>query len=308
LEQTKVMPLSATVARVRTVDDVVPRDQEAKIAVAEQIREDLTPAIRASLTADQRREVDRLLGNAPLRPVTVADLPEGLTTGLRERGGEVGRAVLVYPRPGSALWKGPPLADFVARIRAAAATVTSPIQRPGRVAGSLALSNDILESVRRDGELASAVAFLGVLAVVVLLLRARLSALLVTASLLLGVLWLAGGAMALGIKVNFANFIAYPITFGIGVDYAVNVASRWELDGRRSMPDAVRTTGGAVALCSMTTIIGYSSLLLAQNRALFLFGLLAVLGEIACLSTAIVILPVVVDWAQTCGRARRPNL
>jgi hypothetical protein len=41
----------------------------------------------------------------------------------------------------------------------------------------------------------------------------------------------------------------------------------------------------------MTTIIGYSSLLVAKNVGLFLFGLLAVLGEIACLVTAIVVLP-----------------
>jgi predicted RND superfamily exporter protein len=53
----------------------------------------------------------------------------------------------------------------------------------------------------------------------------------------------------------------------------------------------VRSTGGAVALCSLTTIIGYSSLLLAKNRALSLFGLLAVMGEVACLSAALVVLP-----------------
>ncbi len=43
----------------------------------------------------------------------------------------------------------------------------------------------------------------------------------------------------------------------------------------------------------MATIIGYSALLIAQNRALYLFGLLAVLGEVCCLSTALVTLPAV---------------
>ncbi len=104
-------------------------------------------------------------------------------------------------------------------------------------------------------------------------------------------LWLAGLSMAAGVKLNFANFIAYPITFGIGVDYSVNVVARALDDGRDDMLHAVATTGGAVALCSATTVIGYSSLLLAQNRALLLFGLLAVLGEIACLAAAIVALP-----------------
>jgi hypothetical protein len=145
---------------------------------------------------------------------------------------------------------------------------------------------------------ASAAAFLGVLAVVVILLRGRRSMALVVGSLLLGVLGLGGLMMLFRIRINFANFIAFPITFGIGVDYAVNVASRWELDGRRSMEGAVRTTGGAVTLCSLTTIIGYSSLLLAENRALFLFGLLAVLGEIACLSTAVIVMPAFVEWVE----------
>ncbi len=269
------LPMSEMVASVRTLDDVVPRDQEPKIAAAAAIREDLTPRIRAALTDEQRRAVERFLGSETLAPITVADVPATFTTGLRERDGALGRAVLVFPRPGHLLWEGPPLQEFVSRLRRAATARATPDsasvasarqglpsgERDGRVAGGLALSNDILASVRRDGALASAVAFAGVVLVVVVLLRGTWSTTLVLGSLLLGVLFLAASAMALHIKVNFANFIAYPITFGIGVDYAVNVASRWELEGRRGMDSVIRTTGGAVALCSMTTIIGYSSLL-----------------------------------------------
>ena len=301
-DEKKKPPLDGMIASVRTLDDVVPSDQGPKIALAESIRDDLTPKIRSLLTDDQRRNVDRLLGNGPLVPITASDLPETFTTGLRERDGTVGRTVLVYPKPGHLLWEGPPLAEFVARLRAAAGTGVLPGGRPARVAGSLALSNDILESVRRDGVLASVTAFGGVVVVVLLLLRWSRATPMVIGSLLLGVLWLAGAMMALHVKVNFANFIAYPITFGIGVDYSVNMASRWDLDGRGSMADVVRSTGGAVTLCSLTTIIGYSSLLLAQNRALFLFGLLAVLGEVACLTTAVVVLPACLEWWG--GRAR----
>ena len=97
--------------------------------------------------------------------------------------------------------------------------------------------------------------------------------------------------MTLHIKINFINFIAFPITFGIGVDYAVNVMARYLRDGKRDVGGAIRGTGGAVGLCSVTTILGYSSLLFAQNLGLFTFGLLAVLGELTCLSTAMVVLP-----------------
>jgi uncharacterized protein len=94
-------------------------------------------------------------------------------------------------------------------------------------------------------------------------------------------------------RVNFTSFIALPITFGIGADYAINVLGRYEEDGRRDIAAAIRGTGGAVGLCSATTIIGYSSLLIADNRALFSFGVTAVLGEITCLTAAIVALPAV---------------
>ena len=61
---------------------------------------------------------------------------------------------------------------------------------------------------------------------------------------------------------------------------------------------AVVSTGGAVALCSWTTIVGYGSLLAAQNQALQGFGLMAIIGEVACLLAAIVALPAFLLWRR----------
>jgi hypothetical protein len=197
------------------------------------------------------------------------------------------------------------LAQFVAILRDHARTTTTPGQAPARVAGSLPLSADILASVRRDGLRASVVALLGVIAVVKLLLKGASGGLLVVASLVVAVTWLLALSMGLGVRVNFANFIAFPITFGIGVDYAVNVVTRDEQANKSDIGSVVRTTGGAVTLCSLTTIIGYSSLLMAENRGLFSFGMLAVMGEICCLSTAVVALPACLRWGEV-SRESRP--
>jgi len=284
-------PLSSMVAEVREASDVLPGDQVAKIEEARAIREALTPGIRSQLTGEERKQVDRVLGAPDLTPVDADDVPRTFTVGLRERDGQLGRTVLVYPKPSHALWDGATIARFVEALRAVA-TRASPQSAPARVAGSLPLSADILAAVRRDGPVASAVAFAGVVVVVMAMFRRRpASMLVVVGALCVGVVWLGGLSMALGVKLNFANFIAYPITFGIGVDYAVNVVSRHLEDGRDDLLHSVATTGAAVALCSATTVIGYSSLLLAQNRALLLFGLLAVLGELCCLTAAIVALP-----------------
>lgn len=294
---------SDLVTSVRTLDDVLPTQQPEKLEVLEEIRDSLTPRIRARLAPDRQDLVRRLVDEGSLDEVSASDLPRTFTTGLRERDGHLDRLVLVYPRPSRALWEGRALASFVADLRGTAASAAVPGERAPRVAGSLALSSDILEGIRRDGPRASGAAFAGVVCVVLLLFGGSMSALRVVTTLIVGVLWLLAATVALRVKINFANFIAFPITFGIGVEYAVNVTQRWR--ETHDVEEAIRSTGGAVALCSATTIIGYSSLLMAENQALFLFGLLAVLGEITCLVAAVVALPAAIAWVQR-RRGARP--
>jgi uncharacterized protein len=293
--------LQPMVARVIGADDVLPAGQDAKVAEAARIREALTPKIRSLVDPQKRDQIDRAVGEDELAPIHEDDLPHVFTTGLRERDGSIGRTVLIYPRPTDLLYKADTIHLFVRTLRAIGAEAAGPGGRACRVAGSVPITSDILGSIQRDAPIASLASFLGVVVVVLIVLRARMASLYVVASLVLGVLWLLGATMGLGIKINFTNFIAFPITFGIGVDYSVNVMTRYVQDGKRDIRGAVRSTGSAVALCSLTTIIGYSSLLLAKNRALFLFGLLAVLGEIACLTTAIVALPA---WLVLTRRVR----
>jgi hypothetical protein len=54
---------------------------------------------------------------------------------------------------------------------------------------------------------------------------------------------------------------------------------------------ALRRTGGAVALCSYTTVVGYGSLLWNDFQSLQSFGRLAMCGELACLASALLVLP-----------------
>lgn len=302
-EAVKRPPLADLVASVQTVDDALPREQEAKIREAKAIRADLTPKIRALIPEERRADVDRYLGESGLSKIAARDLPASFTSGLREFDGALDRAVLVYPRPSDATWQGDAIKGLARDLRALAAAHPGRDGRPARVAGSAPLSADIIASVEHDGPLATAAALLGVVALVALIFRASAPTPLIVGSLCLGVLWLAASTIAFDVKINFCNFIAFPITFGIGVDYAVNVMARYVQGGSRDVSDAIRSTGGAVGLASLTTIIGYGSLLLAKNQALFLFGVVAVLGEVACLVTAVVVLPAVLLVARRDVRA-----
>ena len=81
------------------------------------------------------------------------------------------------------------------------------------------------------------------------------------ATLALGVLLMMGGAGLAKVHVTFLNFIALPITFGIGSEYPFNIYDRSRLLGG-DVTRAVKLHLGAVALCSYTTVVGYGSMML----------------------------------------------
>lgn len=293
-EEAKTDPvLMQLVDSVRTVEDVLPGQQEAKLEQVKAVREIITPNIRSKIPKERRELVDRLLGEGALKPIAPAQLPPTFVLAMRERDGTLDRAVLVYPKPTGATWQGKLLISFAGKLRSVVDRFPTAEGRVARVAGSAPLSADLTESMGRDGPRATWVALAGVLVLVLLTFRFTRETVLIVGSIFVGVLWLIWCTMLFDVRINFANFIGFPITFGIGVDYAVNVMWRYRLDGGRDVIGAVRSTGGAVGLCSLTTIIGYSSLLLAKNQALFSFGIVAVIGEFTCLATAVIVLPAI---------------
>ena len=161
---------------------------------------------------------------------------------------------------------------------------------------------EIIRSMGRDGPLATFTSLGMVVLVVVAATRSARGALAVLSALLFGVMWALGAGVAMDMKLNFVNFIALPITFGIGCEYPFNVFDRSRLLGG-DVRSAVALSGGAVALCSYTTTIGYGSLLFSDQMALQSFGKLAMSGEVACLLGAILFMPALL---QILGKARRP--
>jgi predicted RND superfamily exporter protein len=275
------------IANVQTLEDFVPANQREKIGLITDIRELLPPRMVKRLGPNDRRKVGALLHDESMHPIQESSLPKLILKRFTERDGSVGKLVLVEPPMEKSFAEGGRLRSFVETVRGAADRVA-----PGTaVAGTLALTYDMNAAITREGPRATLFAFVAVLVLVVLLFRRIRTIALCLLALLLGATWLGGFILGFGYKINFLNFIALPITFGIGVDYGVNVFQRYQQEGGEGVLAVIRNTGGAVLLCSLTTIIGYSSLLIASNQAFVSFGRLAVMGELTCVSAAIAALP-----------------
>jgi predicted RND superfamily exporter protein len=301
-------------ASISTVDDVYPRHQQRKYEILNELNRLLTPKVRSSLGKDEARLVKDFLPNPAPPPFSLSALPEALIKGYRETDGKVGTVLQVFPRinPAGATgeahgtWNGEEVIRYTALLREA-------IRSSGVKAvilGQNPISADMLESIEKDGPKATLFAFLAVAVLVVLLFPHWKQAAPILFSLLLGVLWMVGAIGGFAWRINFLNFIALPITFGIGVDYSVNIFGRIYHDRRRGgggtedVVHVIRETGSAVLLCSCTTVIGYGSLLMSGSQAFVSFGKLAVTGEITCIAAALLSLPSLWLYFQE-KRARR---
>jgi len=291
LEETrKAEGPKSTIDTIATLQRLVPEEQPRKLALLREIFELLTPRVVTRLPKDVQPLVGRLIKETILEPVTLRDVPLRLTSLFKEKDGQTGRLVAVYPTLSSSSENGKAQLDFARSIRRAALAVDPQAQ----VAGQVILTSDIIQMITEDGALAALLSFAAVAGLTFVVLRSFRDAAWVIGSLCLGTLWMGGLFGALDLKFNFVNFVVLPITFGIGVDYAVNFYQRYQQTG--SVEESLSASGGAVALCSTTTIIGYAALLLADNLAIYSFGLTAVLGELTCLSAALFALPAFLAW------------
>ena len=184
------------------------------------------------------------------------------------------------------------------RIAKTTDNVTLPDGTVVKTASRSTIFAEMIRSMERDGPLASFASLAAVAVVVLIATGNRRGAIAVLVSLVMGVIWMVGGAAWTDMKLNFLNFIALPITFGIGCEYPFNIFDRSRLLGG-NVKLAVERSGGAVALCSFTTMVGYGSLLFADNQALQSFGRLAASGEITCVICAMFVLPSLLTvWTQ----------
>jgi hypothetical protein len=147
-----------------------------------------------------------------------------------------------------------------------------------------------LETIR-EGKLAFFAA-IGVILVVLLLdFRRPLVALMAFLPLLSGLALMMAVMWLLGEKLNYINLIAFPVIIGIGVDDGVHFFRRFIQEGKGGLGRAVTSVGRAMLMTSLTTMIGFGSLMLYLMRGMASLGLALFVGVGMCLVVTFTLLP-----------------
>ena len=270
---------------VVSIDDIVPKDQDEKIRILGEIRTLLSGKDIEQLDDKERADLEKLVPPEVIPKLTDRDIPEEIAWPFIESDGTRGRILLASLGKGYEVWDTRDTTRWAAQVRALG------LPDDVHLGGASFVFADVIDGVLSDGPRATLAAALGAILIVLLVIGPNRFGVVTIACGLSGTLLMLGISAVAGLKVNFLDFVALPITIGIGIEYAVNIVTRARQEGLDHGREVVASTGGAVVLCSYTTTVGYGSLLLSQNLGIRSFGVAAMLGEVTCLVVALFLAP-----------------
>lgn len=210
-------------------------------------------------------------------PPQFTDLPEGLVARFI---GQDGKFLLrIYSKAN--IWNMDAMEQFVRDVRSVDPRATgNPLQT---YEASRQMKNSYIQA-----------AWYTLAAILVVLMFDFCSAgftLLAMVPLALGMLQMFGILGLLDIPLNPANMIVLPLLLGIGIDDGVHVVHDFRRQGCRYRIGP--STANAVLITSLTTMVGFGSLMIADHRGLQSLGRVLTIGVSCCLFSSLVILPAI---------------
>jgi len=325
------------VEAVVTLADFVPAEQDAKLAIVDQIALLLSPLFAAPPPAAAPDDAARAAALAKLKATLVA-APDSLQPAAGRLRAALGTLGAVTPAALERAWLGgfeaalgrlldgleasevtldslP--ADLAGRYRAADGRVLLEVIPSADLRDQAARARfvDALQAVvphiagapvtiveaGRAVIAAFAEATLLALAAIALLLlvvlRSPLDALLVLAPLALAALLTVAVGVMIGLPFNFANVIALPLLLGLGVDSGIHMVTRAREEAGGKAASPSNSTPRAILLSALTTLASFGSLSISRHLGTASMGQLLTIAILLTLVCVLTFLPALLALA-----------
>lgn len=271
------------VARVVSIENVLPADQAARVAALQDLQSLLdNPNLRYLPPPFVKNLL--VLRDWDGQALARADLPEPLLTLLGASTDDQHR-LLLFPRGN--MW------DL--REASAFGLEVSDLVGEAPAAGEYTALGALYRVIRSDMPFVAVVAMFLVLALSAIDLRRPIFIVGAGGTLIAGMVWAGVAVKLVGIELSIINIVGLPILLGIGVDVVIHLLHRLEEEGPGGVRRSLATTGVAALVSTLTTIGSFVSLTFAGNRGIQSLGMLVVIGLICVFVTTAAVLPVA--WA-----------
>ncbi len=172
------------------------------------------------------------------------------------------------------------------------------------ITGDLVILQTVLEGLSESQLETTLISLVVSCAVLLILTRRVLPAIIVLFPVGLSSLWVVGSMAALGLKWNVLTVMVTALTLGIGIDYSIHMWRRFEVELERqenhweALRAALSTTGVALILSALTTAFGFLVLLYSPMPVIQDFGLITAVTVLFSLILALILLPVLVEMVE----------
>ena len=157
--------------------------------------------------------------------------------------------------------------------------------------GASLLTGDLKELIIKNLKHSLWLAGLSVVLVLLVYYRSLKLLAISTLPLVIGLAILFGIMAIFRFDFNFFNLIVLPMVVGIGIDDGVHLTNSFRQGDQTHMLERMCQTGRAVVLTSLTTLVGFGSIVLSHYPGLKSMGYVAIIGISACLFASIIVLP-----------------
>jgi len=181
-----------------------------------------------------------------------------------------------------------------------------------RLTGTVPLYHEELDSVSRGMKFAAVSAFVMVALVLFAGLRSTRLVFACLVTLVVGLCWTAAFAAAAVGSLNLISIAFAVLYIGLGIDSAIHFALRYQELARAGMAhaEALRTTasdvGGSLALCALTTGIGFFAFVPTDFSGVSELGLISGAGMFISVFASLTVLPALLTLAPVGPGARAP--
>jgi hypothetical protein len=208
-------------------------------------------------------------------PIRLGDLPDSVV----DRYGNANRdQFLVTVFPAGNVWQDKNFLDrFVQDLEGVS----------DRATGMPPVFRALVEIIGRDGRNAVLLTLVIVFALLIVDFRSPRMALMAMIPLAFGIFWMVGLMHIVGMQLTVMNVMGLPLIVGIGIDDGVHIVHRWKHEGKGKIRIVFASTGKAILLTSLTTMLAFGSLVFSIWRGFGHLGGALFLGVGACFLTTV---------------------
>jgi hydrophobe/amphiphile efflux-3 (HAE3) family protein len=127
---------------------------------------------------------------------------------------------------------------------------------------------------------------------------------------IIGVIYTLGAMGVLSVPITMVSMAVFPVLIGLGVDYAIQFHNRYDEEARRgktvadAIVESVTHIGPAIGIAIIAACLGFGALFFSPVPMIRDFGLMLIIGVIACFLVALFLLPSILYWHDRRKAAR----